>query len=94
MEKKHKSPVPVKTDCPCEIVSVDGDKQKIAGWQCKCFKFTEPIDQTTPSFTGPGFGGTWVGGSNGTSGGGKTTMNVTNPLTGEVFVVEYKCNCP
>ena len=73
-------------------MSIDDDPNKTTGWQCRCFRLTNPNRKLT-SFRGPGFTN-WVGGSSGgTSNAGNPTENVVDPVGGETFVVEYKCRC-
>src|SRR4051794_35250387 len=81
-----------KETCVCEVLDVDDDARRAAGWQCRCFRLTAP-NRKMSSFKGPGFTH-WVGGTSGAlSPRGNLTENVVDPQTGEVFVVEYKCTC-
>jgi len=82
-----------KQECTCQIVSIDDDPNATAGWQCKCYQLKNP-NRRLSSFSGPGFNSGWVGGNGGAAKGGNMTENVVNPVTGEAFVVEYKCTCP
>ena|SRR5216683_5832392 len=83
---------PKKQECACEIVSVDDDPNRPAGWQCRCFKLTNP-NRKIASHRGPGFTN-WVGGSSGgVSPAGNITETVVDPISGEAFVIEYKCRC-
>ena len=89
---RRKRDEPKKTECTCEVISVDDDPAKKAGWLCKCFKLTNP-NRKLASFRGPGFTN-WVGGSGGGgSPASNPTENVVDPVSGEAFVVEYKCKC-